>query len=91
MKPTIQMLFDGEIYPWEQVVPDTEEYKENQRWRTKTSEKFEKQIREISTELIDRYEDIKYYQSVMRAIEMEEMFSYGFSLGLRIAAESLLD
>lgn len=88
MESIIHQLFDGEIRPLEQVCPDTEEYRENREFHAKTSELFEKQLREISGELFGRYEDLKFYKSTMWMIEMEEMFSMGLRLGLRLMGEA---
>lgn len=90
MESMLEKLFNGDVIPVEQVVPDTEEYRENLRYHTINDELMKKQLGEISDKLLQRYEDLKYYQYVMREIELEAMFTHGFRLGLRLAAEAFL-
>ena len=89
MESIMHQLFDGEIHPLEQACPDTEEYRENREYHAKASEAIEKQLWEISGELFQRYEDLRFYKSNMWILEMEEMFSLGLRLGLRLMAEAL--
>ena len=90
MQSAIHSLFEGEVCPLEQVAPDTEEYKENLHYYTINDELVKKQLADISEKMLERYEELKFYQNNMERIEVEDMFSYGFRLGLRLAAEAFL-
>ncbi len=89
MESVIHELYAGRLHPHEQPLPNTEEYQENLAFYKRTREKFENRLRDISEELLQQYEDIKHYQYVMGAIELEDMFGCGFRLGLRLMTESL--
>ena len=50
----LEKLYNGEIFPCETAVPDTEEYKEKLRQKNQIAEELKKALPADKTELLDR-------------------------------------
>ena len=82
----LEALFNGEIYPGEQVVPKTPEYRAELK---NASELMELLSRRLSKEDIAAVEQLRKHLSSSDYIENEAHFKYGFSVGLFVMVEAL--
>jgi hypothetical protein len=83
-KTLLKQLFDGEIYPAEQIVPKSPEYKE--LCQKLIAEK--KYLRErLSASDQERFEAMENMSQAIAAIYEYEDFSYGFRLGVGLMIE----
>ncbi len=81
---TIKKLFNGEIYPFE----DMRDTKETLRVRNRLHNYLEKADENIPRENNTCFSDIIYEQiSIIEARTAEQGFELGFSLGVRLMAE----
>ncbi|MCD8103485.1 MAG: hypothetical protein LUF35_00425 [Lachnospiraceae bacterium] len=78
-------LFDGKIYPGEQVVSSDPQYVKTNREIDALMETIEKKLGEEDFDLVEKVCDLL---SVSQDIQNKEMFRYGLSLGLRLMREA---
>ena len=86
MRKIIEQLFNGEIYPGEQIVVSTPEYKDAQRAAIQAHEDFEAKLCDsLKIELGELYDK----DSTVRSFYDEKYFVEGFRLGARLMLEIL--
>ena len=84
MTPTLEKLYAGELRP-DLYVPQSEEYLDSQNAFHKSSESLKILLPDIAPKidhLLDEYR-------IMSAVEREELFQYGFRVGVRLVIEAL--
>ena len=85
-KPLLQQLYDGEIYPAEQINPQNPEYRELYRKLSEEKNYFREKFSGREQERFDGMNDL--YHTIMTIYGYED-FSYGFRLGAGPMAEAL--
>lgn len=84
MKSILQQLYDGEIAPGDQFKPYLKEYRENWEQIGTTVIEFTKKLtKEQETE----FNDLMNKHLSFMPVEMAQVFSDGFKLGVRIMCE----
>ncbi|MCD7717233.1 MAG: hypothetical protein LUG56_08310 [Lachnospiraceae bacterium] len=78
-------LFDGKIYPGEQIVPANPEYDKTNREIDALMKKLEERL---DKEEYDMVEELCDLLSVSEDIQNKEIFRYGMSMGLRLMREA---
>ncbi|MCC8104674.1 MAG: hypothetical protein LIO99_01405 [Clostridiales bacterium] len=78
-------LFDGRIYPGEQVVPNNPEYDKTNREIDILMKKLEERL---GKEEYDMVEELCDLLSVSEDIQNKEIFAYAMSMGLRLMREA---
>ena len=89
MKSVLEQLYDGEIYPAEQVNVRTEGYQQMRREHYSHYEDFIEQLKTLNPPLDERFIEIMDEQ--LDALETAETFIFGFRLGAKIILEVLED
>lgn len=85
-KTLLQKLYDGEIYPAEQIVPRDPEYRETSRKISDEKEYFQEILTENDRQRFDKLMDSRYETESM---DSYESFVYGFRLGVGLMVETL--
>ncbi len=85
MKSILEQLYVGEIYPAEKSMPKSREYRES---CNALSEDI-KALKETHTDMEKELESVLNRYSRVCALEIEDMFYYGFRLGVKLMAEAL--
>lgn len=80
----LEALYNGELYPSEQIVPDSKEYVEASRNADKLLEHFEKTLDESEYALLEK---MWSYRTDYESIAGEEHYRYGFALGVLLMTE----
>lgn len=88
MDEILKRLYNGEIFPAEQYIPELEEYKAKRKQRYKNYESF---IEKIDSNLRSEFIKIMDEQSDLLPYELSEMFTKGFKLGALLMIEILED
>lgn len=86
MNTHINDLYNGKIYPGEQVCAHSEEYHLTQE---KLSDLLHALEEKLEPSLADTFEDFVELQNVAFRTEAEETFRYGFQLGVGLIIEAL--
>lgn len=89
MKSVLEQLYDGEIYPAEQVNVRTEEYRQMRREHYSHYEDFIEKLKTLNPPLDERFIAIMDEQIDAFPLETAETFIFGFRLGARIILEVL--
>lgn len=85
-KPLLQQLYDGEIYPAEQIVPKSLEYTELLR-KLSVEKKY---LREkLSASDRERFDEIGNMHLEIASLCGCKDFAYGFQLGVGLMIEAL--
>ena len=88
MKDIIRQLYDGEIYPAEDIRPTDPQY-------FIAGDKLHKEMeilkQRLSPEDLERLERMRDYQGDMCDIDAFDSFKHGFTLGALIMCELLMD
>ncbi|MFT3984639.1 MAG: hypothetical protein QM697_12085 [Lachnospiraceae bacterium] len=85
-KSLLQQLYDGEIYPAEQIVPKSPEYRELSR---KLGEEKEYLREQLLTNDRERFEEMETLSQKITSLYGYENFLYGFGLGVGLMIETL--
>jgi len=85
-KNILRRLFDGEIYPAENIKPDTPEYNETLEALEKEKEYFSKYLTGADAERFKKANDL-YFEII--DIYGYECFAHGFRLGVTLLHEAL--
>lgn len=80
----LEALFNGEIFPGEQVIPDTPEYIKENKEANDLMIFFENKLK---AEDYERIEELRDHLATAQGIENEMHFQYGFSMGLVLMQE----
>ena len=91
MKSVLEQLYDGEIYPAEQVNDRTEGYQKMRREHYSHYEDFIEQLKAFNPPLSERFIEIMDEQLDALPLETAETFIFGFRLGAKIILEVLED
>ncbi|RGG65196.1 hypothetical protein DXD76_13380 [Firmicutes bacterium TM09-10] len=91
MKSVLEQLYDGEIYPAEQVNVRTEGYQQMRREHYSHYEDFIEQLKTLNPPLDERFIEIMDEQLDALPLETAETFIFGFRLGAKIILEVLED
>ncbi|MCD7818302.1 MAG: hypothetical protein LUH07_04535 [Lachnospiraceae bacterium] len=81
----IDSLFDGEIYPGEQIVSGDPEYVKTNREMDALMRKLEEKLSKEEYDMVEKVCDLL---SVSQDIQNKEFFRYGLSMGLRLMREA---
>ena len=83
-KPILKRLYDGEIYPSENICVDTPEYHKINNKLADEKERFEKTLTDSNRSLFTSIEDLHY--------EITELYSYeGFAHGFKLAVSLMFE
>jgi len=85
-KSILQQLYDGKIYPSENINPDTLKYNEAAK---ALSEETEYLMKILSGDALKRFQKINTLQCETLSTELYESFAHGFRLSTALMAESL--
>lgn len=85
-KSLLQQLYDGEIYPAEQIVPKSPEYRELSR---KLSDEKEYLQAQLSASNGERFKEMENLFQEITSLYGYENFFYGFRLGVGLMIETL--
>ncbi len=80
----MEALFNGELYPFEKVVPHSEEYSKAKRAITDLMNSFQSTMSEEDYAKLNELQNTIY---TAMEIETIEQFKYGFALGLMMMKE----
>lgn len=84
----IEKLFDGEIYPSEQIKPSSPKYKELARLIDETQMYF---LNSLSNADRERFVELTELYGKIQSILAFEDFSHGYKLGVRLTSEAFID
>ncbi len=87
-KETILKLYNGEIIPVEISPPKSSEYKNNSNRIINLQEKITNSLSDNKKNLVEEFYDIMNSNASFLA---EQAFEEGFSIGLRLTAESFMN
>ena len=80
MKSILQLLYNGEIFPSELIIPKGPEYRQ-------INKKIEEEKQKLSEEDCKRFEELDDLCCQSYSMRAKESFLYGFKLGALIIAE----
>ncbi|MDL2289446.1 hypothetical protein LJB83_01635 [Clostridia bacterium OttesenSCG-928-F22] len=86
MDEVIRQIYNGEIQPCEGTYPDSEEYRELRQEHDAILDELADMIDDRAFELV---EDLLTVRVLMDSVSVEDMFVYGFKLGMRVLLEAL--
>ncbi len=89
MKSALEQLYAGGLYPSRRAAPLTEEYKDSYEAFSAGREALSRQLRELDPELERRLSNMLDESEILNALDREDMFYYGFHLGVRLLSEAL--
>ena len=89
MRSILEQFYAGELYPIDRPVPQTEEYQDSFHAFCTGRNQLLSQLQETDPNMAQRLSDLLDEQGIMYALEREDMFYYGLSLGMRLLAEAL--
>jgi hypothetical protein len=84
----LQQLYDGKIYPAENIKPSNPKYNEADK---ALSEEINYLMNTLSGDTLKRFKKINDLQCETVSIYLYESFAYGFRLATSLMAESLHD
>lgn len=87
MQATIKALWNGEIYPCETPMPDTEQTRELNELVERLSQKLSDRLDDTAKDLFEKYVQA---QDELFDVILEHIFAEGFSLATKLAAEALV-
>ncbi len=84
MMKIMDLIFEGQIYPEEQAVPDSPEYRSVCRTMSDTMERLSKELSPKEYDEIEKLCDLVAYED---EFVNKECFRYGFGLGILLMQE----
>lgn len=84
-KSLLQQLYDGEIYPAEEIVPEDPKYREMCHDIRCATDEFEGKLTQTEQETFEQITTMEQQLTILYAFEN---FSYGFRLGVRLMADA---
>ena len=87
VKSVLEQLYDGEIFPAEQYVPRSEEYRKIHQRNYSRYEDFIELLSKLKPPLDKRFIEIMDEQLDVIPYEFSEIFIDGFRLGAKMMAE----
>ncbi len=89
MKPLLKQLYQGEFNPSEDVDYFSRQHsQQHDSYYTHVEALYEK-LQALSPELAESMEALSLERISLDALKMEDMFCYGFRLGLTLLAEAM--
>ncbi|MBQ9079627.1 MAG: hypothetical protein IJY27_00985 [Clostridia bacterium] len=88
MTPTLQKLWSGQIAPYAEPDPDTEETRELRELIEKLTNDLCSCLNDKAKELFEKYNEA---QANLNYCIVEDVFHRGFTLGAKITAEALIE
>ena len=89
MDNVLQNLFRGFLSPTDGGIPDSNEYRVCVKEFEVVRNTFYKQLQEVSPHLAENYDLMTEDYNFIQALEQEQAFIDGFSLGMKIFAEAI--
>lgn len=89
MKSILQQLYDGELYPGEQLCSQLEEYREKRGQYSSHYENFMEQLSSLNPQLGEQFSQIIEEQMELIPYEGSELFINGFRMGAKMMLEIL--
>lgn len=86
MESILSQLYAGELRPFEQALT-SQTYIEHKKKCMQSRESLYQTLKSISPELESKFNEAFHDYSLLRTMEAEDMFCYGFSLGIRLLTE----
>lgn len=83
----LEELYNGEIYPLEQIVPDNKDYRQTKKRSAELREYFRALL--TTEENRQKFEEWNSLDSTAYDMECYANFSYGFRMGVRLVFEAL--
>ena len=87
MESIIRQLYNGEIYPFEQILPRSEEYRELRKSFLRNHEGLCKKLKESSADLFHDWEQTDTERCYLSSMQSEECFYEGFRMGAALMIE----
>ena len=81
----LEALFNGEIYPAEQIIPQSDEYKAECKAVSKLMDELKSTL---DGDQYTRIEELHRHMSTTQCMESREQFRYGLSMGLLMMKEA---
>ena len=81
----LEAIFNGEIYPAEQITPQSDEYKAECNAVLNLMDELKNAL---GREQYARIEELHRHMSTAQCIELKEQFKYGLSMGLLMMKEA---
>lgn len=89
MKSVLQGFYEGEHSSQRRMAPMTEEYRDSYEAFCKGREDLMKRLHEMDPELEKKLSNLLDELKILGALDRENMFCCGFSLGMRLLSEAL--
>lgn len=89
MKSILQQLYDGELYPAEQLCSQLEEYREKRGQYSSNYENFLQKLSSMNPQLGEQFSQIIEEQMELIPYEGSELFINGFRMGAKMMLEIL--
>ena len=87
MQTTIKALWNRELYPCETPLPNTEQTRELNELVERLTQKLSDRLDDTAKDLFEKYVQA---QDELSDVILEHIFTEGFCLGAKIAAEALV-
>ena len=87
MQTTIRALWNGELYPCETPLPDTAQTRELTKLIESLTQRLSDRLDDTEKDLFEKFTQA---QDERFDVIMEHIFTEGFCLGAKIAAEALV-
>lgn len=88
MKSILESLYNGEVYPFEQIVSHDPEYRPTCRKISELARTIKESLPQPEAKLFDEIENLQVNTSTMHGFAN---FTYGFRLGILLTLELLDD
>lgn len=89
MKSILEQLYAGELYPSRRAAPLTEEYKDSYDAFCTGRETLSEWLHEVEPEMETKLSNMLDELEILGALDREDMFYYGLSLGMQLLSEAL--
>lgn len=88
MDSIVMQLFNGELYPFEKIVPDKTQYRTTAQLISKKMTELSKKLSEEEYGSVEEVYDLRCEMGIM---EIEKSFTYGFHLAVKMMAEIFIE
>lgn len=89
MKSILRQLYDGELYPAEQLCSQLEEYREKRGHYSSNYDNFLQKLSSMNPQLGEQFSQIMEEQMELIPYEGSELFINGFRMGAKMMLEIL--
>ena len=87
MKSVLEMLYNGELVPYEQIKVNSRAYRDMRQSNVRKYKDFAEKLGALSLDLKETFIQIMDEQAGPISLELSENFIEGFRLGARLMAE----